>query len=146
MQYRNQYSNKLPKLILTTYFLCLPLLACNNQQQISKDNQISAPAEPQTKSTPKPLSLQTSPQDNNYFLDNQIWGENGDKQNLLTAIDYSLSYLQTTEAKTAYQKYIVPEITQEKVEKSLKRFRELVVNSQTAEELQEAVNKELVFY
>ncbi|MEM1392765.1 MAG: MltA domain-containing protein [Cyanobacteria bacterium P01_D01_bin.116] len=146
MQYRNQYSNKLPKLILTTYFLCLPLLACNNQQQISKDNQISAPAEPQTKSTPKPLSLQTSPQDNNYFLDNQIWGENGDKQNLLTAIDYSLSYLQTTEAKTAYQKYIVPEITQEKVEKSLKRFRELVVNSQNAEELQEAVNKEFVFY
>jgi len=150
MQYKhyssNKLTNKLTKLILTTYLCCLPLIACNNQQQVSQENQTSPIAEPQTSSTTAPL-LQTSlPQDNNYFLDNQIWGANGDKQNLLTAIDNSLSYLQTSKAETAYQKYIIPEITRERVEKSLKRFRELVVNSQNAEELQEAVNKEFVLY
>ncbi|MDJ0800326.1 MAG: MltA domain-containing protein [Calothrix sp. MO_167.B12] len=139
MQYKYQLTNKLAKLILTTYLCGLPLLACNNQQQVSQKNQTSPPAEP--------LSLQTSlPPNQNYFLDNQIWGEAGDKQNLLKAIDYSLSYLQTADAETAYQKYIVPEITRERVEKSLKRFRELVVNSENAQELQATVNKEFVFY
>jgi len=150
MQYKHQYSHKLhklTKLILTTYLCCLPILGCNNQQQVSQENQTWPTAEPQTTSTPIALSLQTSlPQDNNYFLDNQIWGENGDKENLLKAIDYSLNYLKTKKAEAAYQKYIVPEITRERVEKSLKRFRELVVNYQNAEELQTAVNKEFVFY
>ncbi|AFZ01934.1 murein transglycosylase A [Calothrix sp. PCC 6303] len=139
MQYKHQLPNKLAKLILTTYLCCLPLLACNNQQQVSQKNQTSPSAEP--------LSLQTSlPQAQNYFLDNQIWGEAGDKQNLLKAIDYSLSYLQTPDAKATYQKYIIPEITRERVEKSLKRFRELVINSQNAQELQANVNQEFVFY
>ncbi len=132
-------TNKLAKLILTISLCCLPLLGCNNQQQVNQKNQTSPPA--------KPLSLQTSlPQADNYFLDNQIWGETGDKQNLLRAIDYSLSYLQKPEAKAAYQQYIIPEITREKVEKSLKRFRELVANSANAQELQAKVNQEFVFY
>ena len=145
MQSKHQHSNKLAKLILTTYLCCLPLLACGDRQQVSQD-QTSPTAEAQTTSTPAPLSLQSSPQDDKYFLDNQIWGEAGDKQNLLKAIDYSLSYLQTPEASSTYEKYTVPEITRERVEKSLNRFRELVVNSQNAEELQAAVNKEFVFY
>ncbi|MDY6901521.1 MAG: MltA domain-containing protein, partial [Cyanobacteriota bacterium] len=146
MQSKLHYSNKLAKLILTTYFCCLPLLACNNQQQVSQENETSPTAEAQTTSTPVPLLKASLPQDDNYFLDNQIWGETGDKQNLLAAIDNSLSYLQTTRAKEAYQSYIVPGITRERVEESLKRFRELVVNSQNAEELQTAVNKEFVLY
>ncbi len=145
MQSKLHYSNKLAKLILTSYLCCLPLLACGDRQQISQD-QTSPTAEAQTTSQKAPLSLQTSPQDDKYFLDNQIWGEAGDKQNLLKAIDYSLSYLQTPGASSTYEKYIVPEITRERVEKSLNRFRELVVNSQNAEELQAAVNKEFVFY
>ncbi|MDF5713628.1 MAG: MltA domain-containing protein [Rhizonema sp. NSF051] len=146
MQYKQQCPNKLAKLILTTYLCCLPLLACNNQQPVSQENQTSPP-KPQATPTPTPLSLQSSlPQDKNYFLDNQIWGEPGDKQNLLKAIDYSLSYLQTPEAKTAYQNYIIPEITQVRVEKSLKRFRELVVNSPNPQELQATLNKEFAFY
>lgn len=146
MQYKHQRPNKLAKLILTSYLCCLPLLACNNQQSVSQENQTS-PAKPQPTSIPTPLSLQSElPQDKNYFLDNQIWGQSGDKQNLLKAIDYSLSYLQTPRAKADYQKYIIPEITRERVEKSLKRFRELVVNSQKYQELQAAVNKEFVFY
>ncbi len=143
MQSKHQHSNKL-LLILTTYLCCLPIFACN-PQQISQDS--TPPAEPQTIETQAPPLLQTSlPQDDTYFIDNQIWGETEDKQNLLKAIDYSLSYLQTPEAEAAYQKYIVPNITGERVEKSLKRFRELVVNSQNAQELQDAVNKEFVFY
>ncbi len=146
MQYKNQHSHKLTKLILTTYLCCLPLIACNNQQKISQD-QTSPTAEAQTTSQKAPLLLsQASPQNDNYFLDDQIWGEAGDKQNLLKAIDYSLNYLQTPQASSAYQKYIIPEITLERVEKSLSRFRELVVNSQNAEELQAAVNQEFVFY
>jgi membrane-bound lytic murein transglycosylase A len=146
MQDKHQRPNKLAKLILTTYLCCLPLLACNNQQPVSQENQTSSP-KPQATATPTPLLLQSSlPQDKNYLLDNQIWGQPGDKQNLLKAIDYSLSYLQTPAAKTAYQNYIIPEITQVKVEKSLKRFRELVVNSPNAQELQAAVNKEFTFY
>ena len=138
MQSKHQHSHKLTKLILTTYLCCLPLIACNNQQQVSSEKQPSPTAEAQASSTTVPLLQASLPEDENYFLDNQIWGENGDKQNLLTAIDYSLSYLKTPKAKAAYQKYIIPEITRERVEKSLKRFRELVVSSQNAEELQQA--------
>ncbi|MBW4666203.1 MAG: murein transglycosylase A [Cyanomargarita calcarea GSE-NOS-MK-12-04C] len=121
-------------------FLCLLLLfsACNNQQDKKSPQPVM------------PLSLQSSlPKENNYFLDNQIWGESGgkaDKENLLKAIDNSLSYLKTKEATEAYQNYVISEITQARVEKSLKRFRELVVNSKKASDLQAAVNKEFVFY
>ena len=146
MQSKHQHSHKLTKLILTTYLCCLPLIACNNQQQVSSEKQPSPTAEAQASSTTVPLLQASLPEDENYFLDNQIWGENGDKQNLLAAIDYSLSYIKTSKAKAAYQKYIIPEITKERVEKSLKRFRELVVNSQNSEELQQAVNREFVLY
>ena len=146
MQSKHQHSHKLTKLILTTYLCCLPLIACNNQKQVSKENQPSPTAEAQASSTTVPLLQASLPEDENYFIDNQIWGENGDKQNLLAAIDYSLSYIKTSKAKAAYQKYIIPEITRERVEKSLKRFRELVVSSQNAEELQQAVNREFVLY
>ncbi|MEL6459214.1 MAG: murein transglycosylase A [Cyanobacteria bacterium J06621_15] len=146
MQSKHQKSHKLTKLILTTYLCCLPLIACNNQQQVSQENQTTPTAEAQTTSTPAPLLEASLPQDDNYFLDNQIWGENGDKENLLTAIDNSLSYLQTPRAEADYQKYIIPGITKERVETSLKRFRELVINSENAEELQQAVNKEFVLY
>ena len=146
MQSKHQHSHKLTKLILTTYLCCLPLIACNNQKQVSKENQPSPTAEAQASSTTVPLLQASLPEDENYFIDNQIWGENGDKQNLLAAIDYSLSYIKTSKAKAAYQKYIIPEITKERVEKSLKRFRELVVNSQNSEELQQAVNREFILY
>ncbi|MGD1913989.1 MAG: murein transglycosylase A [Rivularia sp. (in: cyanobacteria)] len=147
MQYKHQFQNELAKKILIIYLGCLPLLSCNHQQQVSQENQTVPPVQLQTTPNQTPLSLQTSlPQDEKDFLDNQIWGEAGDKQNLIKAIDHSLSYLQTPRAKVAYQKYIVPQITLQRIEKSLNRFRELVVNSQNAQELQAAVNKEFVFY
>ncbi|MEA5503741.1 hypothetical protein VB735_11590 [Halotia wernerae UHCC 0503] len=45
---------------------------------------------------------------------------------MLTAIDRSLQYLQTTEATTSYQRYQVTGITRDRVINSLKRFRELL--------------------
>ncbi|NJR18571.1 MAG: murein transglycosylase A [Calothrix sp. CSU_2_0] len=131
----------------------LPLQACNNQQSVQqpiKEIQTSTTGEPQKTPVPIPLVLQTSPpQDKNYFLDDRLGGkagEKGDKENLIKAIDNSLSFLKTPTATTAYQNYLVPEITRSRVEKSLKRFREIVANSQDNQELQATVNKEFAFY
>jgi membrane-bound lytic murein transglycosylase A len=139
------------KLILIISFWLLPLQACNNKQLVQQPikNQTTTTSEPQKTPTSIPLTLETPPQDENYFLDHQLWGnteEKGDKESLIKAIDNSLSYLKTPEATTAYQNYIVPEITRSRVEKSLQRFREIVVNSQNTKELQATVNKEFVFY
>ncbi|MBD2186466.1 MltA domain-containing protein [Planktothrix sp. FACHB-1355] len=84
-----------------------------------------------------------------WGLDEQIWGENGeqkDKQALLSAINKSLRYLETPTAATAYRRYRVTKITRSRVKNSLKRFRELVLKSNSPQELQAAVKREFVFY
>ncbi|MDJ0797221.1 MAG: murein transglycosylase A [Calothrix sp. MO_167.B12] len=78
--------------------------------------------------------------------DQQIFGEDGDKKALLTAIDRSLQYLQTPRAVRAYQKYKIPEISRERVEKSLTRFRQILLQSKSAPELNAAIAKEFVLY
>ncbi|MDF5723670.1 MAG: murein transglycosylase A [Rhizonema sp. PD37] len=81
--------------------------------------------------------------------DEQIWGENGkpgDRMALLTSIDNSLHYMNTKEAIAAYHNYAVPQITLNRVRQSLQRFRELVVSSDSPEQLQAAVRQEFVFY
>lgn len=90
--------------------------------------------------------IQVINQDENLGKDDQLWGENGDKQALLTAINHSLNYLNTQGAINAYAKYPVKGITRDKVRKSLLRFRELVLRSHTPEDLQKAVQKEFIFY
>ena len=82
-------------------------------------------------------------------LDEQIWGQRnqaGDRQALLNSIDNSLRYLQTAEAEAVYQKYLVPGITRDRVQRSLARFRQLIVASKSPAELQAAVKREFVFY
>lgn len=82
-------------------------------------------------------------------LDDQLWGslnKQGDRQALLTSIDHSLRYLQSAEAASAYQQYAIPGITRDRVIRSLVRFRQLVVTSQSPQELQQAVKNEFVFY
>jgi membrane-bound lytic murein transglycosylase A len=69
----------------------------------------------------------------------------GDRKALLTAIDNSLRYLNTTKAEEAYRNYRRSDVTRDRVVLSLKRFRELLLKSQTPEELQAAVEKEFVF-
>jgi membrane-bound lytic murein transglycosylase A len=95
----------------------------------------------------QPIDLETvcTPQ-NCLGLDEQLWGKQGDKQALLTSIDNSLRYLATNKAVTAYQNYPIKEITLNRVQRSLVRFRQLVVSSRSAAELQAAVRREFVFY
>ncbi|WP_368670144.1 murein transglycosylase A [Microcoleus sp. LEGE 07076] len=82
-------------------------------------------------------------------LDTQIWGENGqpgDRELLKRSIDNSLRYLNTSAAAAAYSRYRVSGITRDRVRRSLDRFRQLVVSSTTASQLQESVKREFVFY
>ncbi len=81
--------------------------------------------------------------------DEQIWGQRGkigDRNALLASIDNSLVYLTKKEAIAAYQNYPMKEITLDRVRRSLLRFRQLVVSSQSAAQLQAAVSREFVFY
>lgn len=52
-----------------------------------------------------------------------------DKKTLLQAIDHSLRYLNSSAAIRAYQNYTISEITRQRVQRSLVRFRQLVQNS-----------------
>ncbi|MCC5670584.1 murein transglycosylase A [Nostoc sp. CHAB 5784] len=82
-------------------------------------------------------------------LDEQIWGQRGkvgDRNALLASIDNSLLYLTKKEAIAAYQNYPMKEITLDRVRRSLLRFRQLVVSSKSAAQLQAAVSREFVFY
>ncbi|MEH2286914.1 murein transglycosylase A [Nostoc sp.] len=81
--------------------------------------------------------------------DEQIWdqrGKIGDRKALLDSIDNSLLYLTKGDAIAAYQNYPVREITLDRVRRSLLRFRQLVVSSESAAQLQAAVQREFVFY
>jgi membrane-bound lytic murein transglycosylase A len=78
--------------------------------------------------------------------DEQLWGRNGDRQALLTSIDHSLRYLGTNRAAEIYANYPIKEITLDRVRRSLLRFRQLVVSSKSAAELQAAVHREFAFY
>ncbi|MFY7886969.1 MAG: murein transglycosylase A [Dolichospermum sp.] len=95
----------------------------------------------------EPINLETvcTPQ-NCLGLDEQLWGKQGDKQALLSSIDNSLRYLGTNKAIAIYQTYPIKGITLNRVQRSLLRFRQLVVSSQSAAELQAAVRREFVFY
>jgi membrane-bound lytic murein transglycosylase A len=70
----------------------------------------------------------------------------GDRQALLSSIDNSLAYLRTPASLSAYRNYAVPGITHSRVQRSLNRFRVLVVQSQSARALQQAVAAEFDLY
>ena len=69
-----------------------------------------------------------------------------DRRSLLMAIDHSLRYLQTERAIAAYRQSRVPGITRERVDRSLKRFRQLLLTIASANALQAAIEREFVFY
>lgn len=82
-------------------------------------------------------------------LDEQIWGQNGtpgDWKTVLRAVDNSLRYIQSPAAAKAYRKYPVKGITRDRVQRSLLRFRQLVIRSRTPAELQASVKREFTFY
>jgi membrane-bound lytic murein transglycosylase A len=90
-----------------------------------------------------PLKLISSPP-THIGLDNRIFIQ--DKPNLLRAIDHSLAYLKTKKAKEIYRNYPLSSFSRERVIASLRRFRQLVQNSTTASQLQQAIVKEFNFY
>ncbi|NJR50636.1 MAG: murein transglycosylase [Leptolyngbyaceae cyanobacterium CSU_1_3] len=75
--------------------------------------------------------------------DEQLWG---DRSAMVRAIDYSLRYLQTTKAIEAYRRYPVKGVTRDRVQRSLRRFRQLLLTARSAQQLQVTVQKEFVFY
>ncbi|MEH2076496.1 MAG: murein transglycosylase A [Nostoc sp.] len=79
-------------------------------------------------------------------LDELLYGKIPDKKALVSAIARSLQYLQTANAATAYQNYQVAGITRDRVFKSLKRFRELLLTTNSATELHQAIEREFVLY
>ncbi|WP_225892219.1 murein transglycosylase A [Nostoc sphaeroides] len=79
-------------------------------------------------------------------LDEVLYGEIADKKALISAIAHSLQYLQTGNAAAAYQNYPVAGITRDRVIKSLKRFRELLLTTNSATELHQAIEREFVLY
>ncbi|MCA1991864.1 MAG: MltA domain-containing protein, partial [Coleofasciculus sp. S288] len=85
----------------------------------------------------------------NLGVDDQIWDrfdQPGDKAALLKSIDNSLRYLQSSAAVAAYRRYPVVGVTRDRVLRSLLRFRQLVLSSRSAAELETAVKREFTFY
>lgn len=82
--------------------------------------------------------------------DEQLWGQSSDRQALLSAIDASLRYLQTPKSAQDYRKYLngsgQSEQLRQRVQRSLTRFRQLVLASTSAAGLQKAVQQEFAFY
>ena len=101
------------------------------------------PVTPNPIASPIPLKPTQPP---SSALDEQLWQRFGDRKALLNAIDYSLRYLQTAQAVRAYQKYPVKGVTRDRVDRSLRRFRQLILSSRSAQQLQTAVEREFVFY
>ncbi|MGF2034844.1 MAG: murein transglycosylase A [Nostoc sp. CmiVER01] len=79
-------------------------------------------------------------------FDEVLYGEIPGKKALLSAIARSLQYLQTANAAAAYQNYPVAQIRRDRVIKSLKRFRELLLTTNSATELHQAIEREFVLY
>lgn len=81
--------------------------------------------------------------------DPQLWhrsGGSGDWRSLLQAIDYSLHYLETPEAIAAYAQYPVAGVTRDRVQRSLRRFRQMVRTSSTPAALQAAIERKFTLY
>lgn len=78
--------------------------------------------------------------------DDRLWQQPSDRADLLSAIDYSLEYLKTAAATEAYPKLNLPSISRDRVERSLRRFRQLVVQAESAADLQVTVRQEFDLY
>jgi membrane-bound lytic murein transglycosylase A len=131
----------------------LPCLLLSASPNLFQDNYKPTPKSRELSSGPflpsRAAASYRSCQEKNLGVDEQIlghFGQPGDKQALLTAIDYSLRYLQTDAAATTYQGYPVAGINRDRVFRSLLRFRQLLLSSGSAAELEAAVKREFVFY
>lgn len=108
---------------------------------LGQSKPIAPPLKPLIASPIAPVRLTTP-----LGLDDQLWGASGDRAALVAAIDHSLRYLQTKKSLEVYRKYPVKGVTHYRVQRSLKRFRQLLLTARSAPELQAAVEREFVFY
>jgi membrane-bound lytic murein transglycosylase A len=120
------------------------------QCQLKKWNLPQTPTKDTSKrvSVLVPTSVTCCEKDVSCF-DNQLWGENepiADQKGLITSIDRSLQYLQSDAAASAYKDYPVEGITRSSVLLSLQRFRQILLTSKSAKQLNAAVNKEFTLY
>ncbi|MBM0742661.1 MltA domain-containing protein [Phormidium sp. CLA17] len=109
-------------------------------------------AAPIVKPVPKPaaklkplIPVSTPP---TLGLDLQLFGtgqQSGDRKTLVAAIDHSLRYLRTQKAIADYGK-LSTTIPIDRVQRSLKRFRSLLITSRSPTELKMAVQREFAFY
>jgi membrane-bound lytic murein transglycosylase A len=114
-------------LILSLLFLGVPSLS------IAQPKPVTAPA-------PLPLkSIANAP----VAIDDQILR---DRRSMINAINHSLKYLETPKAIQAYAKYPVKTVTRDRVIRSLKRFRQLLVTARSNQALSSAIQREFVFY
>jgi membrane-bound lytic murein transglycosylase A len=101
------------------------------------------------RSTPVLRKIDPAILNNTFGIDHQLWGaanQPGDKQALFRAIAYSLDYLATPAAATAYQNYAIRDFSRDRVQRSLERFQQLVETSRTPQELRTAVLREFDIY
>jgi membrane-bound lytic murein transglycosylase A len=97
-----------------------------------------------TQPTTKPAQVPLKPiAPSTLSVDDQILR---DRRSVLGAVDQSLKYLQTSKAIQAYQNYPVKEITRDRVIRSLRRFRQLLVTAKSEAALSEAIAKEFTVY
>ncbi|HEY9762339.1 MAG TPA: MltA domain-containing protein [Trichocoleus sp.] len=82
----------------------------------------------------------------NLGYDDRLWSTASDRANLIQAIDYSLQYLSTPQAETAYAQYAVPGFTRDRIQRSLRRLKYLVRVSKTPEAFQQAMLREFTLY
>ncbi|WP_353932631.1 MltA domain-containing protein [Okeanomitos corallinicola TIOX110] len=156
------------KRILTTTFslpffftiFLLEMPAIKDKSPISPECQITKwdlPRGLKTENVKKlPTLIQREPigccKNDDSCLDHRIYGSATekitDKKELIKSIDQSLRYLRTGRAESAYRryKYKYMGINKNHVYRSLKRFRELVLATNSPQELQAAIAKEFVYY
>jgi membrane-bound lytic murein transglycosylase A len=141
-------------MLKTMVLLSLPMgLALTNashlplRQTSLPDYAAIAQAQPKPSPTSSAMPCCIAPANGELVgLDEQLLAANGDRKAMLESIDNSLSYLGTAGATKAYSEYQVPGINQDRVKRSLIRFRQVVQQSKSANQLRDTVKKEFIFY
>jgi membrane-bound lytic murein transglycosylase A len=118
----------------------------NIPESLITKNQVISDSKPKV----SPILIQRLPvtccQDDGSCLDEMLYRNESEKKALLTAIARSLQYLQTARAENAYKGYPVSGITRDRVFKSLTRFRQLILTTNSPAALHTAIEREFVLY
>ncbi len=141
-------------MLKTIVLLSLPMgLALTNASHLPlrltslPDYAAIAQAQPKPSPTSSTMPCCTAPANGELVgLDEQLLAVNGDRKAMLESIDNSLRYLATPGAAKVYSTYQVPGINQDRVKRSLVRFRQIVTTSKSANQLRDKVKQEFVFY